>query len=124
MSGDEKHLELAVELSRDALKALLLVNAGAASALIALTDKSSGGKDYSVPIILFGCGAVATLLAYFFGYFSQLNYGNHRFAQRSKSYFWHRVFQALAIVACIISLGFAIFGMANGYHIASGKWFW
>jgi hypothetical protein len=78
MSDSEKHFEFAVNLARDALKSLLLVNGGAATALIALTDKTNGSKDYSGAIILFGVGAVFSVVSTCFGYFSQLNYANHR----------------------------------------------
>jgi hypothetical protein len=72
----EKHFGLAVDLARDALKALLLINGGAVSALIALADKA--GRDYSLGVLLFGCGAIAAVISTALGYFSQLHYANHR----------------------------------------------
>jgi hypothetical protein len=71
MPDTERHFELAVQLSRDALKALLVVNGGAATALIALMDKSRGGKDYTWAIILFGAGTVAAVISACLGYASQ-----------------------------------------------------
>lgn len=118
----DKHFELAVALSRDALKALLLVNAGAAGALVALMDKTSNSKDYALAILLFGSGAVAAVVSYALGYFSQLNYANHKLdvalkRDGSHSYFKHNTFQILTLIFVAIALMFSITGMIAAYCI-------
>ena len=72
----DKHFDLAVQIARDCLKAVLYINAGAAGALIALTDKSNGDYNYTKAILAFGIGALFAVMAFVFGYFSQLHYAN------------------------------------------------
>lgn len=76
--SSEHHFQLAVGISIEALKALLLLNGGAATALIALTGKSDSSPDYSLAILFFGLGALLAVLSFICGYFSQLSYANHR----------------------------------------------
>lgn len=80
MTQGDQHLDRAIDVSIEALKALVLVNGGAATALIALTDKSGAGATYATSVLLFGLGAFFGMLAFAAGYLSQLSYGNHRFA--------------------------------------------
>jgi hypothetical protein len=75
--SSKDQFEHAVSIARDALKALLLINAGAASVFIALTDKAEGRHDYTFAVLFFGCAAFLTVVAYIIAYLSQLNYANH-----------------------------------------------
>jgi len=124
LSNDaDKHYELAVDLSRDALKAILLVNAGAASALIALTDKTS--KDYSLAVLLFGCGAIAAVVSTCLGYLSQLYYANHRLDvsqgdDGGPSHSRHQLYQTMIWIAVAASLVFSVAGMTSAIFVARG----
>jgi len=120
MNDSEKHFELAVALARDALKGLLLVNGGAATALVALMDKSDGGKDYTFAILLFAAGAVSAVISACFGYFSQLNYANHRLDRNDRSYKRHGTFQAVTIFAVAITILFMIAGILAAASAARG----
>ena len=119
----DKHFELAVNLSIEGLKALLLLDGGAAAALIALTDKGEGAQNYSMAIVFFGAGAVAAVTAFIFGYFSQLHYANHLVdieAKRpfSANYLKHKIFQGVAILAVLAALVFGIMGIWKAYSVA------
>jgi hypothetical protein len=111
MDESEHHFDLAVQLSRDALRALLLVNGGAATALIALMDKSSGSKDYTCAVLLFAAGAVCAVICTCFGYFSQLNYANHRLDGQAETYKQHRRWQTATIAVVFVTLSFMIAGI-------------
>jgi hypothetical protein len=63
MGQSDKHFELAINISIEALKSLLFVNAGAAASLIALTDKPPAGPNYGISIVLFGAGAMWSWIA-------------------------------------------------------------
>ena len=115
---DEKHFEFAVELSRDALKALLLVNGGAATALIALMDKSGNSKDYTCAVLLFAAGAAGAVVSTCFGYFSQLNYANHRKHSESHPYKLHRRWQIAAILMVALTVGFMVAGIVVAAYTA------
>ena len=126
MSDSEKHFELAVELSRDAQKALLLVNGGAATALVALMEKTGTAHNFTAAIIYFAAATVSSVIASCFGYFSQLNYANHRLSSEQKddngarsSHVKHCWWQAAAIAAVIVTLIFMVFGMITAARIAS-----
>jgi fucose permease len=109
-SSSDHHYGLAVTVAVEAVKALLLVNAGAAAALIALTDKVDGARNYSVAILWFGIGAWCAVLAFIVGYFSQLSYANHKYqdehsnaAQAKEQYRNHQRFQRIAVYLVIAS---------------------
>ena len=114
-----KHLELAVGLSTEALKMLFLLNSGAAGALIALTDKAGSKRDYSQAIIVFGIGALLTVASFMFAYISQLEYAKARFASdysdEPGTVHYHRrhvVFSYIAIglfMSALIAGGFGMF---------------
>lgn len=114
----DKHFELAVTLSRDTLKALLLVNGGAATALIAMMDKSNNSKDYTWAIILFGAGTVGAVISSCFGYFSQLHYANHRVTGESHAHKMHQRWQATTLIAVALTLTFGIAGIVTAALIA------
>jgi hypothetical protein len=118
MADGEKHFELAVELSRDALKALLVVNGGAATALIALMDKSSNSKDYTPAILLFAAGAAWAVVSACFGYMSQLHYANHRMDGSRHSYRGHTTWQIAAIISVVLTLTFMVSGIIAAAVIA------
>jgi hypothetical protein len=116
----EKHFEFAVELSRDALRGLLIVNGGAATALIALMDKSDGSRDYTWAIILFAAGAVGAVVSNCFGYFSQLNYANHRMDGSTSSYKGHRTWQVATILVVGVTLVLMVSGIITAALSARG----
>ncbi len=121
----EKHLEHAVGIARDGLKSLLLINGGAASALIALTDRTGGSRDYTLAILFFGFGAIVTVAAFVFAYFSQLNYANSRMAHFNKDMQnvgryqnQHVIFQNLTIACVLVSLALSFIGGASALCVA------
>jgi hypothetical protein len=125
---DETHFELAVTLSRDALKSLLIVNGGAATALIALMDKANGSRNYTTAILLFGAGTVGAVMSACFGYFSQLNFANHialsgnplTLKESAQCHKKHRNWQGVTIVAVLITIGFMIAGIVCAAVTAHG----
>lgn len=133
MSGQnaDEHFKHAVTISIEALKALLLVNAGAAAAFVALMDRSPATADYSSAIVLFGAGAVLTLIAFVIGYYSQLNYAHSRLeayksefdpfrsVHADKFHKWHMTLQVIAGIAVGLSIFCGVVGMANAYWVAS-----
>ena len=125
MSASEKHFEMAVELARDSLKALLLVNGGAATALIALMDKTDKAHNYTVPILFFAAGAVGAVVSSCLGYFSQLNYANHRMHNEDRksvdaadSHKKHLIWQTTTLIAVGITLIFMLLGIITAAGIA------
>lgn len=112
-NGMDYHLGRAIDLSIEGLRALLYLNGGAAAALIALTGKGTGGQDYAVSISWFGIGAILTTIAFVFGYFSQLAYGNSRNSMGYETLSHHRRHQICqwgAIVVVLLSLLCSGFG--------------
>jgi len=116
MSETQKHFELAVLLSRDALKALLIVNGGAATALIALMGKS--GIDYTCAILLFASGAVGAVISGCFAYFSQLSYANHLFDTEKYQHKTHLRWQYTTLAVVLITLACMISGIVAAAHAA------
>lgn len=119
LSGD-KHFGHAVTISIEALKALLLVNGGAATALIAL--KTKGGGSFVLPVLFFGLAALLNAVTLTLGYFSQLKYANFRLLEESgrpdeaaTSLRSHKRWQALAIVVLVISLAASALGMMTAF---------
>ena len=109
--SSDHHFGLAVNLSIEAMKALLLMNGGAATAFIALSGKSQDSVDYSQAVLAFGFGVLFTVLAFTAGYFSQLSYANHRLhietgePDKAKRQFnRHNLFQRFAIAFVIMGL--------------------
>ena len=120
LSGD-KHFGHAVTISIEALKALLLVNGGAATALIAL--KAKGGGSFVLPVLFFGLAALLNASTLTLGYFSQLNYANSRFQEESgspdeatTSWRSHIRWQAFAIIVLMISLAASAGGMVTAFR--------
>jgi hypothetical protein len=130
MSGPDstnKHLELAVGLSTEALKALFLLNGGAAGALIALTDKAGSKRDYSLAIIVFGIGALLTVASFLFAYISQLEYANCRFASdnsddpaKTRHHRRHVATSYIAIGLFLLALIAGGYGMFSALTAARG----
>lgn len=117
MSYDE-HFKLAVDLSKEALKAVFLLNAGAATALIALMDKTNSHYNYSLAIIFFGVGVLLSTASFCLAYFSQLWYANHRMSAderdpsaANKHYRRHSIYQTLAIVSTVLAVVVASIGI-------------
>ena len=109
--SSEHHFALAVTVAVEALKALLLVNGGAATALIALSDKANDGSKYGTAVLLFGLAALLNAATLTCGYFSQLAYANHRLSgeqndipNADKYLKRHNNSQAIAIILLAISL--------------------
>ncbi len=116
--SSDHHFSLAVNLSIEALKALLLLNGGAATALITLTKKSPNGVDFSLAVLIFGFGVFLTVVAMAAGYFSQLAYSNHRLAieqdkaaEGQKQLTCHKRWQYAASIVVGLSLMASLGGM-------------
>src|SRR5665213_2807589 len=125
MSDSEKHFEFAVDLARDALKALLLVNGGAATALVALMDKTDRAHNYTGSILFFAAGAVVAVISSCLGYFSQLHYANHRMEHESgnsekatQTYKKHNQWQVATLVSVFITLIFMVLGIVTAAYVA------
>jgi hypothetical protein len=125
MRESEKHFELAVQLSRDALKALLIINGGAATALVALMDKTDHARDYTPAVICFAIGTVLAVISSCFGYLSQLHYANHRMeiengetVAAAITYRKHNRWQTCTIVAAFFTLFFMVIGIVTAAFIA------
>ena len=117
-SSSEHHFALAVTVAVEALKALLLVNGGAATALIALSDKSMGHSKYGNAVLLFALAALLNATTLVVGYFSQLAYANHRSSREQNdvgganvSFKWHRISQTAAVGLVLASLLASAVGM-------------
>lgn len=125
MASSDKHFELAVGISVEALKALLFVNAGAAGALIALTGKAPTEHDYSFAVLTFGAAAIFTAVAMVVGYLSQLSYANqvaeaekNDVVAASREHTRHTRANVTALVLVVIVLMFSIAGMASAFIAA------
>ena len=108
-SGSDVHYAHAVNAAIEAVKSLLLVNGGAATALIAL--KSQGDADLGLPVLLFGLAALLNSFTLVLGYFSQLNYANARAAiengqieESREGMRMHGRFQTISILVILLSL--------------------
>ena len=120
--SSDHHFGLAVNVAIEALKSLLFLNGGAATALIALTNKTIGSPDFSRSILAFGLGVWCSVLALIFGYFSQLSYANGRFGSEykevsssGKAFRRHVIFQYLGLAFVILSLLSGTLGMFLAY---------
>ena len=120
--SSEHHFALAVTVAVEALKALLLVNGGAATALIALSDKSMGHSKYGNAVLFFALAALLNATTLVVGYFSQLAYANHRFYREQDdvgnaeaSFKWHNVGQIAAICLVLMSLLASAAGMSFAF---------
>lgn len=118
-SGSDVHYAHAVNTAIEAVKSLLLVNGGAATALIAL--KTKGGADFGLPVLLFGLAALLNAFTLVLGYFSQLNYANSRAAveegrlnEARQGARLHRRFQFVAIIV----MGLSLIASAGGMSMA------
>lgn len=124
MSGQnaDEHFKHAVQISIEALKALLLVNAGAAAAFVALMDRSTTTANYSSAILWFGGGAVLTVIAFVLGYYSQVNFANYRLLadeDKAKAQARHRDHVSLngaAGVFVLVAIVCSVVGMARAYQ--------
>ena len=121
-SSSDHHFGLAVSISIEALKALLIVNGGAATALIALTEKAPGKPDFGGAILSFGLAALLNAATLVFGYFSQLAYANYRLARESSKAEGadneirkHSIYQWVAIAILFASLITSGFGMFRAF---------
>jgi len=122
MSSD-KHFEHAINIARDGLKALLLFNVGAAGALVALTDRTQNSKDYTFPILFFGCGAICSTITYVIGYLSQLSYANHCLQIEKKQsgaadLAKHNSLQSLIFKFVAVTLFFTLLGIGAAFVVA------
>ncbi|HEU0161156.1 MAG TPA: hypothetical protein VFQ69_02030 [Rhizomicrobium sp.] len=128
MSSSDKHFELGIGIAKDGLKYLFIFNAGAATSLIALTDKLPNGRDYTYAVLLFGLGALGVTLAYTFGYFSQLFYANHVLETEkrqteiaARQHCFHNAFQVIAAFFVTISLVSGTMGLWTAFLEAQSK---
>jgi hypothetical protein len=83
---DRFNLEKAITYAVEAIKAAMLLNGGAAIALLTLVGAvgkgSAGGVQINIgaarwAIFLFGCGMFAAALAFAAGYLAQVEYSEH-----------------------------------------------
>ena len=121
-NSSEHHFALAVTVAVEALKALLLVNGGAATALIALSDKSMGHSKYGTAVLFFALAALLNATTLVVGYFSQLAYANHRCyreqddgGKAEASFKWHCISQTVAICLVLASLLASAAGMTCAF---------
>lgn len=119
-NGSDAHYALAITTAQEAIKSLLLVNGGAATALIAIMTK--GQTDFARAIVLFGFAALLNAMTFVFGYYSQLAYANARAAdERCQSdmalmYMQkHSRRQKVALSILVTSLGCSVAGMVTAY---------
>ncbi len=117
-----EHFALGTKIAIEALKALLLVNGGAATALIALTTKAAKSPNYSIPVLLFGSAALLNSFTLVVGYFSQLSYANHclsfengEAAAAKTQLDRHEFMQWIAIGLVIAGFAFSVAGMATAF---------
>ena len=120
-SASTLHYESAIKIAVEALKALLLLNGGAATALVALTDKHSG-PDYTTSVLCFGGGALFATCAFVSAYFSQLSYANHvQSNEAGKNHeadsflSQHKLWQKIATVLVLGSVLFGVGGMVLSF---------
>lgn len=125
-NSSEHHFQLAVGISIEALKSLLLLNGGAATALIALMGRSTGSPNYTFSVLFFGLGALLAVLSFVAGYFSQLAYANHRLecenADESSAETMlkrHNFWQGSAIAAVALSVIASSSGMVAAFLAAT-----
>ena len=123
-NSSKEHFAHAVNIALEAIKSLLLVNGGAATALIALTNKTENGMDYSTSVLFFGCAALLNCFTMIIGYFSQLSYANSIFLSEigetvgaSEHHRWHGHLQKAAIGILCLSLVCSSIGMAYAFEI-------
>ena len=121
-----EHFALDTKIAIEALRSLLLVNGGAATALIALTAKTQGGPEYGLPVLLFGFAALLNAITLVIGYFSQLAYANHVLAiensdlkNAQKQLGKHGVKQWAAIATLAVSLAVSVGGMYTAFRVTS-----
>lgn len=118
-------LKAVLETGKSALHTLLIINGGAAVALLGvlsnLAGKPSGNllANYlALPLIQFGAGVLCGALGFAFRYFSQACYAQST-SDMDKFEIWGDRFRYSAILLAVI--GYALFGFAitNAYHAVS-----
>ena len=80
MSSDH-HFELAVRISIEALKALVLVTGGAAAAMVTWLAHGAPSNCISWSAGLFGGSAIMAAITLAAGYWAQMAYANHALAR-------------------------------------------
>lgn len=134
MSENDKHFEYGRIMNEQAshnanivLRTLLMVNGGAAVALLAFVGRivsldvlkqSSDVSGLTLPLLWFGWGVVAAVIAMTFAYFTNYLNGAHSFALHAKDgVLAGRVakaktfFHVFAIISTAASLGFFVYGL-------------
>ncbi|MGD0189448.1 MAG: hypothetical protein ABSD74_01770 [Rhizomicrobium sp.] len=74
----DQSFALAINFSVEMHKAFLILNGGAATALVALMSKDARAPNFTLAVLSFGGGAVATVGAMAIAYCANLSYANHR----------------------------------------------
>lgn len=117
--------EQAVNNANVVLRSLLIINGGAAVALLAfvgsmVTSEALGLADNIVeltaPLLWFGWGIVATIVAMAFAYLTNYSIVGYSFAiyDSAPTQLWSRVattFHVMALVSTLSSLGLFIYGL-------------
>ena len=123
----DHHYELAVRISIEALKALILVTGGAAGAMVAWMARGASSSWIEWSAVAFGCSAIMASVTMAVGYVAQLSYAKHVHASENGdtegSVREHRrheyqmkiawTFFASAVLAALGGLVLAIMGAAR-----------
>jgi hypothetical protein len=109
MAGDDQkwHWAEGTKYAIEATKGLLLINGGAAVALLAFWQKSSANTlnahYIGNALLAFGLGAFFSVVLFFFAYVTQLQYGNDNWKKATR---WHCIaYCALAVSALAFLVG-------------------
>lgn len=114
MANHEWHWEQGIKFALEGMKVMLLLNGGAAIALLTFLGHSTNFPLHNAAwsLLAFGAGALFTVIAFFSAYMTQLNYGKEDFdkGSRPKALWWHNatyVVFALCVGSFIAGLGWA-----------------
>jgi len=119
----EWHWQEGNKYALEGMKVLLLLNGGAAVALMTFLGHLSGNErrvaiyTAGISLLSFGIGALIATLAFVTAYLAQLHYGNEATGQTGAGAIAHRCHRItyisilLSAVAFSIGLGFAFFAI-------------
>jgi hypothetical protein len=123
-----EHFKLAVGLATEALKSLIFVNGGAATALIALMNSASYSADFSIAALVFGLSSLLNAITMAVGYLSQLSYANSiqsaeysNNVDASKFHKTHGICQTIAMFTLTLGFVCSFLGGFSAYHAEDTK---
>lgn len=124
--GSNRQFQAAIRIAVDTQGALLLLNGGAALALIATTSRSDARHSYALSIACFGTAALAAVIGLVLSYFSQLSYAgavreaeNDDLVKAGAMRERYEIFSRLAISFVMLSIGVCLFSLWTAYGVAS-----